>query len=283
MILKKEMNLLKPTLTLLALTLSSQPVLADDTLDNGSEKPQKGKWTFGVGVFGASLPHYGGADQSKGIILPFPYIGYKSEKVTIDRSGIVTKLWNSDSLSLTFSGKGSIRVDSKDNKARSGMENLGWVGAMGPALNWHLRKDKSLYMQFTARAAFAFDDGVESIGSQGETSLNWASKRHAFGPQSSWQVTLKGSLKFADGKYNNYFYGVEDQYVTATRSAYAADTGYTGAELLGGLNFEGERYRAGMFVRYNDISGATFEDSPLIRKEHNASIGFAYAWLFSGN
>jgi outer membrane protein len=275
---------LKPTLTILALTLLSQPAFADDVVMNSdSEKAKKGKWTFGVGVFGASLPHYAGSDQSQTIVLPFPYIRYKSEKLSIDRSGIVHKLWDSESFSLTFSGQGSIKVDSKDNKARAGMTDLGWVGAAGPALNWYPQEDKSLFVQMTTRAAFSFDSGIKNIGWQGETSLNWASKRQALGPQSTWQFTLKGRVKFADSKYNNYFYGVEDQYVTASRSSYASDSGYAGSDILAGINFNGERYRAGIFARYSNISGTAFEDSPLVRKENNGSIGFAYAWLFSGN
>ncbi len=272
---------LKPTFTLLALTLLSQPAFADNATD--SEKPKKGKWTFGVGVFGASLPHYAGADQSQTIVLPFPYIRYKSEKLSIDRSGIVQKLWDSESFSLTFSGQGSIKVDSKDNQARIGMTDLGWVGAIGPALNWYPSKDKSLFVQATTRAAFSFDSGIKNIGWQGETSLNWASKRRALSAQSTWQFTLKGRVKFADSKYNNYFYGVDNQYITPSRSSYTSDTGYAGTDILAGVNFEGEGYRAGIFARYSNISGATFDDSPLVRKENNGSIGFAYAWLFSGN
>ncbi|NQZ13098.1 MAG: MipA/OmpV family protein [Algicola sp.] len=274
---------MKPILTIFALTLLSQPVFADDASTEESKAPKKGKWTFGVGVFGASLPHYAGSDQSQTIVLPFPYVRYKSEKLSIDRTGIVQKLWDSESFSLTISGQGAIKVDSKDNKARAGMTDLGWVGAAGPALNWYPSKDKSLFVQLTTRAAFSFDKDIENIGWQGETSLNWASKRQALGPQSSWQFTLKARVKFANSKHNNYFYGVENQYVTATRSSYASDSGYAGTDLLVGINFNGDGYRAGIFARYSNISGATFEDSPLVRKEHNGSIGFSYAWLFSGN
>ncbi len=241
---------------------------------------KKGQWTFGVGVFGANLPHYYGAEQSQSLLLPFPYIRYQSEKLTIDRNGIKRKLWDSEHLELTFSGSGAIRVNSDDNRARAGMPNLGWVGAIGPALNWYVKDDKSLYMQLTARKAWAIDGGIESIGWQSELSVNWSSDKRPIANNHLWYTVLKARVKYDSADFNQYFYGVDDAYITATRAGFKADDGYAGAQLLGGLNFEGKGYRAGVFARYNHIGGATFEHSPLVKQKGNLSFGFAYAWLF---
>lgn len=267
--------MMKRTLLVTCAILAASPAMADE-----AEKQKKGKWTFGVGVMAASLPHYFGADEDKTLALPFPYIRYTSEKLTIDRNGIKRKLWDSEHLELTFSGSGSIKVDSKDNKARAGMPDLGWVGSIGPALNWYLVDDKSLYMQFTARKAWAIDGGLESIGWQGESSINWQSDKYPFTFGQSMYYVAKARIKYDTSDYNDYFYGVDSQYVTAERQAYQAESGYSGSQLLLGVNFEGESYRAGIFARYNSISGATFDDSPLIRQDGNFSYGFAYAWLF---
>jgi len=36
----------------------------------------------------------------------------------------------------------------------------------------------------------------------------------------------------------------------------------------------------GGFVRYDNLSGATFEDSPLVENSHSVMGGFAVAWIF---
>jgi outer membrane scaffolding protein for murein synthesis (MipA/OmpV family) len=260
---------------LILLAFTCQSVMANEP------STKKGKWTFGVGLLGANLPHYTGAEQSKSLLLPFPFINYKSEKLTIGRDGIVQKLWQLDNLSLTISGHGSIRIDSKDNVARQGMEDLGWVGAIGPALNWYWSQDKSLYMQFAARKAFALDDGIKSIGWQGEASLNWASQKYPVSKYGDMLLTLSGKMKFGDDRYHGYYYDIASQYVTAKRQAYDAASGFAGTELVAGLSFASSRYRAGIFARYSNINNATFQDSPLVLRQHNTTIGFMVAWLFS--
>ena len=262
---------------LAALTLMALGTAQADDMDNG----KKGKWTFGVGMLAASLPHYAGSDQSKSIITPFPYIHYKSEKVTIDRSGIKGKLWQTDSVDLTLSGAGSIKVNSDDNRARAGMSDLGWVGSVGPAVNWYLQKDKNLFAQFAVRKAVAFDSDVEDIGWQSDLSLNWNSKPSSFG-QGKLVWAVRGRLMFADSKYNNYFYGVGANDVTAFRSAYDSDGGYAGSELQAGVSYKSDRWWAGVFTRYRQLNGATFEDSPLVLDKSNVSAGIAFAWLFKG-
>lgn len=268
------------TKKLIATTIAAllcSPVYADEAV---KAEEKKGEWTFGVGLLGVTLPHYQGADEDKTLLLPFPYINYKSEKLTIDRTGIKRKLWDSKHLELTFSGQGSIKVDSKDNQARIGMNDLGWVGAIGPALNWYLVDDKALYLQVTARKAWAIDGGIKSIGWQGEGSVNWQSAKYPFGQGGNLYYVLKARVKYDSSDFNQYFYGVSSQDATLTRPIYDAQSGYSGSQLLAGLNFEGNSYRAGLFARYNNISGATFDDSPLIRQDGNFSYGFAYAWLF---
>jgi outer membrane protein len=271
------MSKLRSIVTLLILgQLLSQSAFAEE-----AEEEQKPKWTFGVGMMAASLPHYAGSDESRSLFVPFPYIGYKSKTLTIDRSGMRRNLWSNDSLELTWSGAGSIKIDSAKNKARQGMPDLGWVGATGPALKWLFDDDKSLFAQIAIRKAFAFDSGIDGIGWQGETSLNWYSKRTQMGERGTLGFQVIGKLKFADNKYNNYYYGVGNRFATATRPAYEASSGYAGAELLAGFNYKSERYWAGLFARYSNINGVTFENSPLVRKEQNFSVGVAVAWLFS--
>jgi outer membrane scaffolding protein for murein synthesis (MipA/OmpV family) len=40
------------------------------------------------------------------------------------------------------------------------------------------------------------------------------------------------------------------------------------------------RYWVGGFLRYENISGAVFEDSPLVKQESALSVGLALSWVF---
>ena len=264
-------------LMLMATTQAS----ANEKASQQPEEQAQGKWTFGLGVMGATLPHYPGSDENRGVLLPFPYIHYKSNKLTIDRNGIKRNLWENGNWELTFSGGGSIKVDSKDNKARQGMHDIAWIGSVGPALNYNISEDKDFYLQWTGRKAYAFDDGIKSVGWRGEASINWTSKSRPFMDLGDANIVLKAKLNYATDGYNHYIYGVEQPYTTPTRGRYQGDGGYAGSQLLAGFNLSNEKYRIGLFVRYKNISGAAFEDSPLVRKSGNVAAGFAFAWLFS--
>jgi outer membrane scaffolding protein for murein synthesis (MipA/OmpV family) len=271
---------MKAKITALALACLSTSVIANEqSTDEAQTQAKKGKWTFGVGVMGARIPHYPGAEQSKKLLIPFPYINYKSEKLTIDRTGVVGKLYKAGNWDLTWSGNASIKVASEDNRARSGMPDLGWVAATGPALNWRL--DDSFYLQWTARKAFAYDDEFNSIGWQGEMSANWGTKPKAFYDLGKAAMVLKTKVGFGSSDYNDYLYAVDSQYATTDRPAYHASSGYTGTQLLAGFELNTSKYRTGLFIRYHHIGGASFEESPLVKQSGNLSFGFAFAWILS--
>ncbi|GAB59853.1 MipA/OmpV family protein [Rheinheimera nanhaiensis] len=37
----------------------------------------------------------------------------------------------------------------------------------------------------------------------------------------------------------------------------------------------------GAFVRYDNLQGVSFADSPLFQRQHNASFGVVLAWIFN--
>ncbi|MFT4927634.1 MAG: outer membrane protein [Phenylobacterium sp.] len=268
-------------LLLANLTITPQAMAAE----KAEKAEKKSEFIFGIGLLAASIPHYAGAEESTNVVTPFPYFYYKSDDLTIDRNAFAKDLWRTESLELTLTGAGSIGVDSDDNEARTDMPDLGWVGAIGPTLNWYAKKDQSVFVQFATRKAFAFDSGLDSIGWQAETSVNWRSKPIGESWGKSWagkgtmRLSLKAQLSFADSKYNDYLYGVDTAYATTGRAAYNASGGYSGAQLSMGLSFKSDDYWAGAFTRYNNVSGVTFDDSPLVINEHNLSFGLAFAWL----
>ena len=72
----------------------------------------------GFGLSAVSVPHYVGSDESEQFYLPFPYLRYRSEKITIDRNLIQGNLWQSGNWSLEVSLGGAVKVESDKSQAR---------------------------------------------------------------------------------------------------------------------------------------------------------------------
>ncbi len=68
---------------------------------------------------------------------------------------------------------------------------------------------------------------------------------------------------------------------TTTRPAYDAHGGYSGSFARVTLAKRYPRFWVGMFVRYDDLRGATFEDSPLVRQTGALMWGAGIAWVFA--
>ena len=92
---------------------------------------------------------------------------------------------------------------------------------------------------------------------------------------------LAGPL-FADRRYHEYFYGVAPEFATATRPAYEAPGGYAGWRATAAFSRRfGTSAWFGAFLRYDDLHGAVFADSPLVRRQSTVTAGFGISWIFA--
>jgi outer membrane scaffolding protein for murein synthesis (MipA/OmpV family) len=239
----------------------------------------------GIGAATSYLPHYIGSDESEIFYVPFPYLRYRSEKITIDRNLIQGNLWHSGNWSLELSLGGSVKVDSDKSKARSGMDDLDFIIEGGPALHYYFlgdrSKDNALFIAFPVRAAISTD--FTSADYQGIT----------FNPSAVWrrgywmgeyevrpQISL--GLRSGDSKFHDYFYGVDLKDVTAQRSAYSGQSGYGGIQFNYSTAVLWDNWLAAGFMRYINAKGASFESSSLVKQDENWVVGFAVAYLFAG-
>jgi outer membrane protein len=69
------------------------------------------------------------------------------------------------------------------------------------------------------------------------------------------------------------------EFATADRPAYDATSGYSGTHLLASLSKRFPSYWVGAYVRYDTLAGATFADSPLVRRQNSLAGGFGIAWM----
>ena len=239
----------------------------------------KSKWEFGIGVGGVSLPHYRGSDQHAEYIGPIPYIRYDGKRLKIDREGGRFYFYNSEKIKVDVSLAFALQVDSDDNRARVGMTDLDDIIEIGPRMLFNLYESEDKNLRFRVgvplRTAYATDfSHTENIG-------------FVFSPYlqiryftSGWESAVSLGPMWANESYHDYFYEVAPQYVSATRKEYNAEAGYSGSRLTLALSKRFDKLFFGLFARYDDLTGASFIDSPLIKQKDSFMVGVALSWVF---
>ena len=85
---------------------------------------------------------------------------------------------------------------------------------------------------------------------------------------------------FATRKNHQYFYGVDSAFATPQRSAYDAKGGYAGMQFLAAVSKRYPKYWVGGFMSWTNLSGAAYEDSPLVKTKNSFAAGVAISWIF---
>ena len=241
------------------------------------------EWEFGLGATGLTLPDYRGSDESRGYLLPFPYVIYRGEHLRVDRQGLRGIFFETDRVEFNLSLNATPPVD-EDNQARQGMPELDPTIEVGPRLDYTLARDRerewSFEVRLPLRAAIATDfSHTRHIGYVTYPHLHLFMRPMIAGVK--WNLGLQGGPMFATREYHEYFYGVGPDVATPERPAYEASGGYSGALALVSLSRRFPRFWVGAFARYDTLKGAVFEDSPLVRRDYAFMAGIAVAWVFA--
>jgi len=255
--------------------------LAFSTLPCMASAEQMPLWEFGLGVGGVSFPAYPGSDEQRHYVVPVPYVVYRGEIIKADRNGVQARLFDTDRVESYVSLSASPPVNSLSNGARSGMPDLKPMVEFGPALEVHLWQSAAQRMQLDfrmpLRTAYTVQTHPHQVGWVLAPVLNLDIGN--VGGLPGWNLGMQTGPVFADRQYNQTFYGVDSVYANAARPAYAARGGYSGSQFTLGLSKRFPNFWFGAFARYDNLSGAVFADSPLMRRRQNLSFGFGIAWI----
>ena len=241
-------------------------------------------WEAGIGAAGISFPASRGSDERKNYLLPMPYIVYRGEFLKADRQRVRGLFFKSERAEVDVSVNGSVPVKSKDNRARAGMPDLDPTLELGPSLNLTLLsaedKRKTLELRLPLRAVFASDfHHVRYQGLLFQPQLNWDA--YDFLESPGLNLGVATGPVFANARYHQYFYGVDSAFATAGRPAYTGRGGYAGMQVISALSRRFSNYWIGGFVKYDNLNGAVFEDSPLTKSKNGFSAGISLVWVFA--
>ena len=238
-------------------------------------------WEFGMGAGAIAFEDYRGSGASHAYPLPVPYFVYNGRFLQADREGIRGKLFNQEwiEINLAFDATTPVRND----RARNGMPDLKTTVEGGPAVNLHLYKSGDGRLKFDVRlpllAAVTVQASPKYVGFtfSPRLALDLADPAGFSG----WHAGLLTGPLFADRRYHEYFYTVQSQYATPDRPEYHAGGGFAGTQFIGALSKRYRQFWVGTYARYDTLSGAVFEHSPLVQKKSYWSAGFGFAWMIA--
>lgn len=235
------------------------------------------RWELGLGLGVVTTPDYRGSDERRSYLLPVPYLIYRGDVLRVDRRGVRGKLIEAVRFSFHLSANLGPPADSDENEAREGMPDLHPTVEFGPALELRLHESEDgarrLALRMPLRAAVAVDFGeweTEYVGAVFLPHLELSLRRVG---GSGWNLGLSAGPVFATDDYHDHYYSVRPEFVRLGRPAYDAPGGYSGVSFGLALTRRYPRYWVGAFLRYDNLSGAVFEDSPLVRTRHAILAG----------
>jgi MipA family protein len=240
-------------------------------------------WEVGAGIGVLDAPDYRGSAVRHTYALPTPYLVYRGRYLRADRSGVRAALFESAGVEVNLSLNGTLARSSGDNPLRQDMAPLRPTIEIGPTVDLKLwqtaDRRRSLDLRLPVRASVTLSSPPRNAGWLFSPNLNLALRDPAGWPR--WKLGMQGGPVFGNRRYNGYYYTVAPSEATAGRPAYAAPGGYAGAQFTATLSKRFSKYWLGAFLRYDNLAGAAFADSPLLQRRDAVTAGLAFAWVFA--
>lgn len=241
------------------------------------------RWEWGLGLAAAWVRDYPGSEHASTYGLPYPWFIWRSDRVLLGQEGGRGVLWRRPALAVDAVLSANPPSSTGDNPERAGMPDLHALVEPGLRLRWQAWSSGDrrwrLNVRLPWRAALAIHDGgLHNVGSRIEPGV---SLDHRLGGGWSWGVSAAAT--FAERAYQDYFYGVDPAYVTATRPAYEADGGYGGTQLGWRLSRRSGVDSVSLFVRAEILDHASFADSPLVSTPVGWTVGLNLSRRFGAS
>ena len=244
---------------------------------------QKPLWELGIAVGGGYVPDYPAAAQNHFKAIALPYVIYRGDFLSAGEGAILKgRIVKTSRFEFDVSLNGSFAADSNANDLRKGMNDLDYLGEIGPRLQILIARavdGRKVEMELPVRAVFSTD--LSSVDYRGVV----------FHPELAYQnpdfinygikFKLSGGPIFATERLQDYFYEVPAAFATATRPRYDAGAGYLGSTLSAKavmpVSQSVNLFALGEIGLY---TGAENADSPLHGEDVNFSLGLGITWSF---
>jgi len=249
-----------------------------------SETKSEPKLEVGIAGVGQYLADYRGSSEYHPHALPLPIILYDGDFLKIKRTGVYGDLYSAPRWKLTLSAEGSLSSGSSSDKLRKGMPDLQSTGEVGPSLNFRLSgKDfeDGWALRLPVRAVFAVGfSGVKRVGYLANPQFTYRNSDI----WNNWHFSNDIGFLYGSRAYHDYYYSVDQRYVTPERPFYRATSGYSGWYFESSVNKREGNWWWGAKLRYDNLSDAVFLDSPLVETKNYFALTFVVSrFIWSSN
>jgi MipA family protein len=242
------------------------------------------RYEAGLAIGGFRIPEYPGSNENRTIVLPLPFFVYRGDVVRADRGGgLRGRFFRSDRLEFDVSFGAAFPANSQDNEARRDMQDIDWIGEVGPRIRYFVIKTPLVRMDLNFAARHVFSTNFHS---------RWNNQGLVLNPEIQFRhralfddaTTFVAALDFrtASKELMEYLFEVSERDVTPTRPRYEAEAGYfgTGLTLFAVKAFQNRRLNLFTGVSFANYDGARNLDSPLLRDRSTTSLFFGLSYTF---
>jgi len=222
-----------------------------------------GQWSVGLAVVGLDKPYHDYDNET----YVFPLVSYESRWISASVPKFDIKLNSSETLSFrlraSFAGEG---YKAKDSPVLTGMKDRKFSLWAGGAVVWNTD-----FANITGEVLT--DAGGKSKGTSAKLQMD---RRFAAG---SFGFTPRLAAQWVDDKYVDYYFGVEQSEVLVDRPFYEGKA-TTNAEVGLTLDYNPAEHHTVFLDAGLTHYGSTVEDSPLVDKPCQTTLGLGYSYRF---
>ena len=240
-------------------------------------------WEVGIGGGIGWTPDYPAAGQNHVRGLALPFAKYRGEFFQADGGSARGIFINTDKVEFDISFAGSLPADSDDNDAREGLDDLDFLGEIGPRLSYFFERDQAgnqKRIDIAFRAVLSTDfrnfDYVGLI-----LHPYFAQEFVDVGGIEDLEADWSIGARWADEGVMDLFYEVPLEGANASRAAFDAKPGYLGSNIYGAISYPFTDHLklafAGNLASYH---GAKNRDSDLFVDKWNIGFGLGVIWTF---
>lgn len=231
------------------------------------------KLSLGLGLAGQYINDYRGSKETQFEALPVPYIKYNSKYLKIDRQGARGRLFFNNWLEFNISADLALSGDSEDNRLRQGMPELETAVQVGPSLDINLSGgdlNEGWALRVPLRSVITVSsEGIGGIGYTFSPKLTYR-----FQIRNKWRLKTDVGVLYGSRRFHAYYYSVAPIDATLARPEYVADAGFSGVfSKATAIRSHGD-WLYGASLRYDNLQGAVFLDSPLVETKHHWAFTF---------
>lgn len=227
-----------------------------------------------------SVPDYPASDQHHVKTLVLPFATYRGESVRANYEGIQADVVKRPTLGVDASIGFSLPSSSDKNIARTGMPDIDTLLEIGPRLYLLVPTGNASEFRLIlpVRAVIATD--LRKFTDRGILLAPGFAYKVPLGKSNKRELTTNLGLNFGTNRLNQYFYEVLPQFAQPDRPVYNSKAGYIGTRFSLVYSIADKRFRYFAAAGAQSYKGAANSDSPLHRKDYDATIVGGIIWSF---